>query len=208
MIRCILILALTLYLTSSAVFAEHVVELPILAAIKSNNLGVFEVLLLQWDQRPAPMPPALQWRIGNVLLGAAHLQAMTAAFQYAMLRTPSVQHTGVVTATGIAYRPTGSDGPSGGAAMAVGFMALFNGDRIRRGVAMTGTLNADGTVGPVGSLPDKIRAAAREGYRTILIPAGQLSDARWNLVQLGMELNVEIKEVDSVEQAYRLMTGP
>jgi hypothetical protein len=41
-----------------------------------------------------------------------------------------------------------------------------------------------------------------------LIPAGQLSDARWNLVQLGMELNVEIKEVDSVEQAYRLMTGP
>ena len=71
----------------------------------------------------------------------------------------------------------------------------------------TGTLKADGNVGPVGSIPDKIRAASREGYRTILIPAGQLSSPEWNLVRLGMELNVDLKEVSTIEEAYRLMTG-
>jgi hypothetical protein len=189
------------------VAAEHVVELPILAAVKSNTLGVFEVLLLRWDQQPSPIPPALQWRIGNVVLGQTHLNSMAMAFRYAMEHTPSVEHSGTVTAIGLAYMPTGSDGPSAGAAMAVGFIALFKGDSIHRGIALTGTLHPDGSVGPVGSLPDKIRAAAREGYRTILIPSHQLHTPEWDLTRLSMELNVELKEVSTVEDAYRLMTG-
>ena len=51
-------------------FSAHIVELPILAAMKSNNLGVFEVLLLRWDQQPTPVPTALQWQIG-AFYGAA-----------------------------------------------------------------------------------------------------------------------------------------
>lgn len=187
--------------------AEYVLELPILAAVKSNGLGVFEILMLRWDQQPNPVPASLQWRIGNVLLGGAHLSSMASAFRYAMERTPAVQHSGIVTAIGLAYMPTGSDGPSAGAAMAVGFIALFRGDPIHRGIAITGTLRPDGYVGPVGSIPDKIRAAAREGYRTILIPSGQLHDPEWNLVRLGMELNVDLKEVSTIEEAYHLMTG-
>ena len=187
--------------------AEYVLELPVLAAIKSNNLGVFEILILHWDQQPTPVPASLRWRIGNVVLGEAHLSAMATAFRYAMERTSGIQHTGTVTAIGLAYVPTGSDGPSAGAAMAVGFMALFKGDPIQRGIALTGTLNPDGNIGPVGSIPDKIRAASREGYRTILIPAGQLRNPEWNLVRLGMELNVDLREVSTIEEAYRLMTG-
>lgn len=206
-LRCLLTMGLLLAMGPTPVQAEHVIELPILAAIKSNNLGVFEILMLQWDQRSGPTPPSLQWRIGNVVLGDAHLGAMAAAFRYAMERTPSVQHSGTVTAVGLAYRPTGSDGPSAGAAMAVGFIALFKGDPIYRGVALTGTLHSDGSVGPVASIPDKIRAAAREGYRTILIPSGQLNNPDWNLVRLGMELNVDLKEVGTIDEAYRLMTG-
>jgi predicted S18 family serine protease len=132
---------------------------------------------------------------------------MAAAFRYAMEHTPSIQHSGTVTAVGHAYMSTGSDGPSAGAAMAVGFLALFKGDPLHRGIALTGTLHPDGNVGPVGSIPDKVRAAAREGYRTILIPAGQLHDPEWNLDRLGMELNVDLKEVGTIEEAYQLMTG-
>lgn len=91
--------------------------------------------------------------------------------------------------------------------MAVGFIALFKGDPLHRGIALTGTLDSEGNIGPVGSIPDKVRAAAREGYRTILIPSGQLHDPEWNLPRLGMELNVDLKEVGTIDEAYRQMTG-
>ncbi|MGQ0811622.1 MAG: S16 family serine protease [Nitrospiraceae bacterium] len=187
--------------------AEFVVELPVLAAFGGNDHGVFEILLLQWDQQSDPNPVALRWRNAWVALGATHLNSMATAFRYAVERTPHLQHSGTVTVLGVSYTPTSSDGPSAGAAMAVGFTAMFRGERIQRGVAMTGTLQPEGVIGPVGSIPDKIRAAVREGYRTILIPAGQLHEPRWNLTRLGMELNVTIQEVATIDEAYVLMTG-
>ncbi len=187
--------------------AESVVEVPMLAAIQANHLGVFEVLLLRWDHQPSPSPIVLQWQGGNIKPGQTNLGSMALAFQYALEHTPNVDHRGTVSVIGIAYASTGTDGPSAGGVMTVGFAALLKGDQIRRGVAMTGTISRDGTIGPVGGIPDKIRAAAREGYRTILIPQGQRDDPRWNLTRLAWDLNVEVKEVSTVEEAYHLMTG-
>ena len=190
-----------------SVSANTVIELPVLAAIRQNNLGVFEVLMMWWDKKPEPNPVQLQWFLAGVRLGNEHLGAMAKAFAYAVERTPSVQHSGTVSVQGVAYRPAGSDGPSAGAAMAVGFIAMFKGEHIQRGIALTGTIEPEGQIGPVGSLPDKIRAAAREGYRTVLVPRGQMYDARWNLNELGLQLNVTVKEVDTIDEAYQLMTG-
>ncbi|MBI4001623.1 MAG: hypothetical protein HY348_07550 [Nitrospira defluvii] len=187
--------------------AESVVEIPVLAAIQANDRGVFEILLLRWDHLPSPSPMVLQWQGGNVRPGQSNLSSMALAFQYALDHTPQVDHAGTVSAIGIAYASTGTDGPSAGAVMTVGFAALLKGDRIQRGIAMTGTITKDGIIGPVGGIPDKIRAAAREGYRTILIPEGQRYDPRWNINRLAWDLNVEVKEVSTIEEAYHLMTG-
>ena len=184
--------------------AESVVEIPVLAAIQANDRGVFEILLLRWDRLPSPSPIALQWQGGNIHPGQSNLSSMALAFQYALDHTPNVDHTGTVSAIGIAYTSTGSDGPSAGAVMTVGFAALLKGDRIQRGIAMTGTITKDGTIGPVGGIPDKIRAAVREGYRIILIPEGQRDDPRWNINRLAWDLNVEVKEVSTIEAAYHL----
>ncbi|MBM4124100.1 MAG: hypothetical protein FJ246_03955 [Nitrospira sp.] len=132
---------------------------------------------------------------------------MTKAFRYAMERTPMIHHRGTVSVRGVAYMPSSADGPSAGAAMAVGFIAVFKGDTIRRGVALTGTIEPGGRIGPVGGIPDKIRAAAREGYRTVLVPQGQLQNANWNLTPLAMELNMTVTEVATIDAAYELMTG-
>jgi hypothetical protein len=188
--------------------AELVIELPILAAIKANNRGVFEIMLLIWDQKPQPNPIQLQWLDTRVRLGETHLDTMGEAFAYAVERTPGAQHTGLVTVAGIAYANANSDGPSAGAAMAVGFIAMFKGDRVQRGIALTGTFEPGGRIGWVGGIPDKIRAAAREGYKTILVPSGQIyNGSRWNLNELALELNVTVKEVSTVDEAYQLMTG-
>jgi Lon-like protease len=190
-----------------SVSADNAIELPVLAAIRQNNLGVFEILMMWWDKKPEPDPVQLQWLLAGVRLGNTHLGAMAQAFAYAVERTPSVQHSGTVSVQGVAYQPIGSDGPSAGAAMAVGFIALFKGDHIQRGIALTGTIEPGGQIGPVGSIPDKIRAAVREGYRTVLVPSGQMHDSRWNLIELGFQLNVTVKEVETVDEAYQLMTG-
>ena len=149
----------------------------------------------------------LQWKGGNIRPGQSNLNSMAQAFQYAVDHTPRIDHVGTVSAIGIAYVSTGTDGPSAGAVMTVGFLALLKGDRIHRGIALTGTITKDGTIGPVGGIPDKIRAAVREGYRTILIPEGQRQDPRWNIDRLAWDLNVEVKEVTRIEEAYYLMTG-
>jgi Lon-like protease len=190
-----------------SVSADNAIELPVLAAIRQNNLGVFEILMMWWDKKPEPNPVQLQWLLAGVRLGNDHLGAMAQAFAYAVERTPSIQHSGTVSVQGVAYRPTGSDGPSAGAAMAVGFIAMFKGDHLQRGIALTGTIEPGGQIGPVGSIPDKIRAAVREGYRTVLVPRGQMHDPQWNLTELGFQLNVTVKEVDTIDEAYQLMTG-
>jgi hypothetical protein len=182
-------------------------ELPVLAAIGHNNLGVFEIMLVSWDKKPNPNPMELQVFIGGVRYGNTHLGSMAQAFAYAVERTPGLSHTGIVSVQGVTYRPTATDGPSAGAVMAVGFIATLKGDRIQRGTALTGTLEPGGHIGWVGGIPDKIRAAKREGYHTVLVPRGQLHAAQWNLVELGFQLNISVKEVDTVDDAYLLMTG-
>ena len=201
------ICACLLFIPLPPAAAESVVEVPMLAAIQSNQLGVFEVLLMRWDHQPTPAPLMLQWQGGNIKPGQTNLGSMVLALEYALEHTPTVDHTGTISVIGIAYAATGTDGPSAGGVMTVGFAALLKGEQIRRGIALTGTISKGGTIGPVGGIPDKIRAAAREGYRTILIPQGQRDDPRWNLTRLAWDLNLEIKEVATVAEAYHLMTG-
>jgi Lon-like protease len=187
--------------------ADHVVEVPILSMIPANDRGAFLAMVLNWDKKPSPNPVELQWGNQRVRVMGTGLGALHAAFRYAVDRTPTIAHTGTITIYNASYVPTNSDGPSAGAAMAVGFLAVFRGDRIIRGVAVTGTLDPDGRIGPVGGIPDKVRAAKREGYRLVLIPAGQTRTPRWNLDELALDLNITIKEVETVDHAYELMTG-
>jgi hypothetical protein len=187
--------------------ANNVVEVPILSMIPANDRGAFLAMVLDWDRQPSPNPVELQWGNQRVRVMGTGLGALHAAFRYAVDRTPAVPHTGKITIYNASYAPTSSDGPSAGAAMAVGFLAVFRGDRIIRGVAVTGTIEADGRIGPVGGIPDKVRAAKREGYRLVLVPAGQVRTPRWNLNELALELNITITEVETIDQAYEFMTG-
>ena len=71
-------------------------------------------------------------------------------------------------------------GPSAGGEMAVAFtVAMWNLEHpadpwvIDETVAGTGTINADGTIGPVGGIPAKAEAASEAGVETFFYPAGQ-----------------------------------
>ena len=105
------------------------------------------------------------------------------------------------------------DGPSAGTYMTVGTLAALLGDDVRPDAAMTGTINPDGTIGPVGGIPQKIAGAAENGASLVLVPAGLRYDVDGNtgqlvdVVETGRSLGVEVREVSTVYEAYEAMTG-
>ena len=199
--------ALFLLVLPQNALADTTVEVPVLAATQANNQGAFNAMVLNWDRRGNPDPMELRWGNQRIRLKEVGLGSIAQAFRYAVEQTPSVKYTGTLTLYGASYAPISSDGPSAGAVMTVGFLAVLRGDPIIRGIALTGTLESEGRVGPVGGIPDKVRAAAREHYRLVLIPQGQLNDPRWDLRELSMQLNLTIKEVSTIQEAYEMMTG-
>lgn len=104
------------------------------------------------------------------------------------------------------------DGPSAGGLMTIGVLAAVRGDTVRQDAAMTGTINPDGTIGPVGGIPYKIEGAAKLGKKLVLIPAGirleKTDDGNEvDLVKHGRDLGLEVKPVVDIYAAYKLMTG-
>jgi len=117
------------------------------------------------------------------------------------------------------------DGPSAGSAIAVALIAAIRGDEINKAVYMTGTINNDGSIGPVGGVAEKALAAAANGSKVFLVPKGQsriviylpheshplpgvtiikyekkLVDLQDYLKEAGYSITV--KEVQSIEEAY------
>ena len=103
-------------------------------------------------------------------------------------------------------------GPSAGAAMTVGAIAAINDWSVREDALMTGTINPDGTVGPVGGIAEKATAAASIGVTRFLFPAGQevvpFGTARVvNMTQYCRdELRIDCLPVADVIDAVALMT--
>lgn len=102
-------------------------------------------------------------------------------------------------------------GPSAGATMTVGAIASLNDWNVRDDVLMTGTVSPDGTVGPVGGIPQKAAAAADVGVTRFLFPAGQdtapLGERIVNVSRYcAEELRIECVPVVDVIDAVALMT--
>lgn len=105
------------------------------------------------------------------------------------------------------------DGPSAGGVTTVATLAAILGHDVREDAAMTGAVNPDGTIGPVGGIPHKIEGAAEAGKALVLIPASQRFDLDLNtgaavdLIDLGRRLGVEVRPVRTVYEAYEALTG-
>ncbi len=64
-------------------------------------------------------------------------------------------------------------GPSAGGIMTVATISLLEGWEMDNRTVMTGMINPDGSIGPIGGIPQKIDAAYSVGANHFLIPKGQ-----------------------------------
>jgi uncharacterized protein len=65
------------------------------------------------------------------------------------------------------------DGPSAGAAMTLLLISDLQSKKLDGSVLVTGTIEPDGTVGPVGGVPEKAIAAGEYGAKLLLVPKGE-----------------------------------
>jgi hypothetical protein len=104
------------------------------------------------------------------------------------------------------------DGPSAGALMTIAVIALIRGDKLDSNITMTGTINPDGTIGPVGGIPYKIAGVVAAHKTRMLIPEGQRNspDDTGKLVDVvlaGQSKGIQVTEVANVYDAYQQFTG-
>jgi len=96
-------------------------------------------------------------------------------------------------------------GPSAGAAATVLTISALSNQDLKNDIAMTGTINSGGAIGPVGALKEKIEAAASKRFEKVLIPQGTSNFKRngtdINLGEYGKEKNIRVIEVSDIDEA-------
>ncbi|NJE60664.1 S16 family serine protease [Thermococcus sp. 21S7] len=96
-------------------------------------------------------------------------------------------------------------GPSAGGTMTVGIIAALEGWNVNPKVMMTGMINPDGTIGPVGGILEKASAAHDVGAQLFLIPQGQriqyVQETQKKEIGGIVEINTRTKKVDVVDYA-------
>jgi uncharacterized protein len=105
------------------------------------------------------------------------------------------------------------DGASASGLMTAGFLAALTGTAVDATATMTGIINPDGTIGPVGGIPQKFAGSIEKGKKKLGFPIGMRYSVDVNtgesvdLVKLAKEKGAEAVEISDVYAAYELMTG-
>ena len=118
------------------------------------------------------------------------------------------------------------EGPSAGASLTVATIAALENKSLNQSVMMTGTINPDGTIGAVGGIAEKAKAAKDVGAVLFLVPEGQGTVKSYNHVEdcqkigsmtycttkykkvtvdISKSVGIEVKEVSTVEEALEYL---
>ncbi len=105
------------------------------------------------------------------------------------------------------------DGPSSSGLFTAAMMAAMMGVPVKTDFTMTGTVNPDGTIGPVGGIPNKFQAAIKKGKKVLGYPVGQrfaqdhYTKQIVDLHELAEQAGARAVETATVYDAYELLTG-
>jgi uncharacterized protein len=98
-------------------------------------------------------------------------------------------------------------GPSASAAMAVATMAALLNKSLASDVIITGTINPDSSIGPIGGVLEKARAAKEAGANLFLIPEGQaivnVPETKTERIGPIIKSETVIKQVNLIDYAKR-----
>jgi len=115
-------------------------------------------------------------------------------------------------------------GPSAGASLTVATIAALENKTLRKDVMMTGTINPGGTIGEVGGILEKAKAAKELGAELFIVPSGQGTQTylkpeekctkRFGFIfcettyervtiNIGEDVGISVIEVENIEDAVK-----
>jgi ATP-dependent Lon protease len=103
---------------------------------------------------------------------------------------------------------TSKDGPSAGAAITTALYSLINGKKIRNDVAITGEINLQGEVTPIGGLDVKISGGIRAGIKTFIYPESNSEDfQKWNekCGTIALFDEITFHEVKTIQEVFQIV---
>jgi uncharacterized protein len=113
-------------------------------------------------------------------------------------------------------------GPSAGSALAIATIAALEGKKPKDNIMITGSINHDGSIGPVSAILEKAKAAKQSGAILFLVPLSQGRDVAYEesehceifgatdicttetkpqRIDIEQESGIEIQEVETVKDA-------
>ncbi|MEM7819251.1 MAG: S16 family serine protease [Candidatus Aenigmatarchaeota archaeon] len=116
------------------------------------------------------------------------------------------------------------EGPSAGASMALSIILALENKKSNPNVMITGTINEDGTIGPVGAIYEKALAAKNANATIFLVPQDQSTQYGYKRereckkfdfieycsikyiaekINIGESLNITVKEVRNIDDAVK-----
>lgn len=115
-------------------------------------------------------------------------------------------------------------GPSAGAALTLATIFALNNEKPRNDVMITGTINHDGSIGPVSAILEKAKASKEAGASIFLVPLLQSRDVVYETrqhcqkfgfteicstetipkkVDVALEAGINVTEVSNIEEALK-----
>lgn len=116
------------------------------------------------------------------------------------------------------------EGGSAGAALTIATIAVLKNETLPSDVMITGTINPDGTIGPIGAVLAKAAAAKDVGAKIFLVPEGQGSQVNYRpekkceqvgpvtfctteykpeKIDISKDVGIEIREVPTITDALK-----
>ncbi len=116
------------------------------------------------------------------------------------------------------------EGGSAGAALTIATIAVLKNETLPTDVMITGTINPDGTIGPIGAVFAKAAAAKNVGAKMFLVPEGQGSQVNYiperkceqvgpvtfcsteykaQRIDISKDVGIAVKEVSTIDDALK-----
>ena len=136
----------------------------------------------------------------------SQLTAKVAALNYLKTSYPNLT-SGEIKPSDIAISLAQTGGPSGVLAFALGIVELLTPENILAGrsVASTGTIDAEGNVGGIGGVAEKVLAAHKSGATLILVPSGNCQDLAPGVAKI--PANIKVAAVSTLQEAITALNS-
>lgn len=192
---------------ASAADVERTIRLPVLSVSGERPVGSCQYLNFHCVRRDGDRTPLSIAVIEDTPGGAG--ESVRASFWLAAM-VAALERNDDLSGVRLSLELTGQiDGPSAGAVICLAVLSALDGREYPADCAVTGAIMPDGTIGGVGALAEKLRAAAKGDIRRVLVPAyirfepDPSTGEDVDLKRLAESLAIELIPAENVARAYR-----